>query len=67
MASPKKEFYYALSRNFNMFVEQVFQTVNNGRDFDETIATKLICDRLVRAQKGEYQNLLINIPPRTLK
>lgn len=29
--------------------------------------TKLICDRLMRAQRGEYQNLLINLPPRALK
>lgn len=67
MITTKKEFHYALANNFNMFVQKVFSTLNPRKPYNDTIATKLICDRLIRAQKGEYQNLLINISPRSLK
>ncbi len=63
----KQQLNYARANNFNMFVCYVFKTLNPDKAFCETIATKLICDRLICAQRGDYQNLLINIPPRTLK
>lgn len=69
MIDNKKQFNYAISHNFSMFVEKVFETLNQGgKDyFIETIATKLITDSLLRMGRNEYNNSLINIPPRTLK
>jgi len=67
MINKKKQFNYAISHNFNMFAEQVFQTLRSGKTYIETIATKLIIDSLLRMEHNEYNNLLINIPPRTLK
>lgn len=69
MINKKKQFNYAISHDFNMFAEKVFKTLRPGENYPyiETIATKLIIDSLLRMKRGEYNNMLINVPPRSLK
>lgn len=69
MINQKKQFNYAISHNFNMFAEHVFKTLRPGKNYPyiETIATKLIIDSLLRMERDEYNHMVINIPPRSLK
>ncbi len=59
--------YAALAQNFNMFLEKCYYEIDGGETYTETIATKLIIDRLHRVSSDNINRLVINAPPRSLK
>jgi len=59
--------YVALEQNFNMFLEKCYNEIDGGQEYNETIATQLIVDKLNCVSSGDIKRLVINVPPRTLK
>lgn len=59
--------YATLAQNFNMFLEKCYNEIDGGEPYTETIATKLIIDRLHCVSNSDTNRLVINLPPRSLK
>ena len=62
-----------LKRSFHLFAKESFKVLHNGQELIDNWHIKYLCDilqeeaeRLVRRDKRK-KNLLINVPPRTLK
>lgn len=65
--SAKKLLYAVLANDFNMFIEKCYSEIDGSQEYIETLATKLIVDKLNCVTNGKTNRLLINVPPRTLK
>ncbi len=56
-----------LRKNFLSYVRKVFHELNPSEEFIDGWYINVLCDQLQRMGEGEYQKLIINLPPRYLK
>ncbi len=54
-------------QSFFSYLQKVFQELNPSENFIDGWYIHVMCDRLQRMKDGEFQKLIINIPPRYLK
>lgn len=54
----------ACERDFHTFVEEAWPTAVPGEPLQDNWHVKAICEHLQALYQGEFDNLLINIPPR---
>jgi predicted phage terminase large subunit-like protein len=63
----KNLFNAIVRRDFNSFINKVFNTVSPSTKYEPNWHIELIADYLEAVQKGEIKRLIINMPPRSLK
>jgi predicted phage terminase large subunit-like protein len=56
-----------LRTDFKAFVRKVFEEVSGADEFKDNWHIDLICSQLVDMKDGEFNRLVINIPPRSMK
>ncbi len=56
-----------LSLDFSSFVAKVFHEISSNDKFLANWHIDLICSELMKIEKGEYNKIIVNIPPRNLK
>lgn len=56
-----------LRKSFLSYVRKVFYELNPSEKFIDGWYINVLCDQLQRMNDGEYQRLIINLPPRYLK
>lgn len=57
----------ALRKDFTVFAEKVFHTLNPGSTFHRNWHLEAITHRLEQARTGIEKRLIINVPPRSMK
>lgn len=67
MSYPQKLLYAILRKDFNSFINKVFNTVNPGVKYYPNWHITLIAEYLQAIQNGDIKRLIINMPPRSLK
>ncbi len=58
---------YILQKCFYTFLKEVYLTLNPGQEFLENWHIKYLCTLLEEVENGKHKNIIINIPPRSLK
>lgn len=56
-----------LRTDFKSFVQKVFKEVSPSSEYLDNWHINLICSELMRVENGEYNRLIINLPPRYMK
>ncbi len=65
---PTNSEVYALIRNdFQSFLKKVFETVSLGEEFLPNWHIVAIVWHIEMVMRGDTRNLMLNVPPRTLK
>lgn len=54
-------------RDFQVFVERVFNTLDPTSELERAGYLEALCDQLAQVARGEIKRLLVTIPPRHLK
>ena len=58
---------FVIKEDFKTFVKQVFKEVAANSVYQDNWHIDVICAELEKVMRGEYNKLIINIPPRSLK
>ncbi len=56
-----------LRTDFCSFVHKVFKEISSNDNFLDNWHIDLICSEVMKMEQGEYNKIIINIPPRNLK
>ncbi len=68
MTSPEEKLLYAaLAKSPSMFVEKCYNEIDGSYEYNETIASKLILDKLKIITEATEKRQIINVPPRCYK
>ncbi len=63
----KQRYFDLLARDFPVFIDRVFATVNPGTRYLPNWHIEALAEKLEAVRKGEVKRLIINLPPRALK
>jgi len=67
MTYPKNLLNAILRKDFNSFINKVFNTINPRIEYQSNWHIELIAEYLQAVQNGDIKRLIINMPPRSLK
>jgi len=62
-----REYAAALREDLDIFTKHVFKSLEPGKSFIPSWHIELVSEYLMAQTRGEIKDLIINIPPRTLK
>ena len=65
--TPARAYQHALRRDFMLFIEQCFGTLNPGTPFEDRWHLHAIAEKLRQIDAGECRRLIVNVPPRSGK
>ena len=67
MPTDARKFEGLLRNDFRAFIHKVFTTLCPGQDYESSWHIAAIAYQLERVRRGEIKQLIINMPPRSLK
>jgi len=65
--TPSRAFRHAMRRDYMLFIEQCFRTLNPGILFEDRWHLHAIAEKLRQVDVGDCRRLIVNVPPRSGK